>query len=53
MKKKKIVQFEDKVECERCEYFYPEEEMDWIRMDEGDKWFVCRNCEEEIKETNR
>ena len=48
--KKKIIPFSQKVECDRCGYFYSEEDMDWIRTDNGEKWFVCRNCEEDIKE---
>jgi formylmethanofuran dehydrogenase subunit E len=48
MEKKKITQFKDKKECERCHYFYNEEDMDFYN-----ERMVCRNCEEEMKECER
>ena len=45
MKKKKVTQFEDKKECERCHYMYDEEDLDFYNSR-----LVCRNCEEEIKD---
>lgn len=48
MEKKKITPFEDKKECERCKFRYAEEDLDIY----NGKW-VCRNCEEEIKECER
>jgi len=41
---------EEKYECEICKGKFGIYELDWIRLDGGERWLVCGNCEEEIKE---
>ncbi|MHA1868687.1 MAG: hypothetical protein ACTSXD_11640 [Candidatus Heimdallarchaeaceae archaeon] len=42
-----------KRECEICKEVFDIEELDFIRLDGGESWLVCRNCEEEIKEAGK
>lgn len=47
---KKQTRFSEKKECERCHFKYPEDDLDLVTIDGNRSWWLCRNCEYEVKE---